>query len=101
MKNQRTQLNLSGPWKVEDIHSDRGKHPHDALQNMFYNLIDEDELERYEEHMTNEHTKKWHSAMQDKMHSLHENYTYDLVELLEGQRAEKQMGLQAEKWGRW
>ena len=31
--------------------------------------------------------RKWLSAMQDEMDSLHENYTYDLVELPKGKRA--------------
>ena len=37
--------------------------------------------------MANEHKEKWQSAMQDEMDSLHENYTYDLVELPKGKRA--------------
>ena len=41
----------------------------------------------YEEAMTNEQKEKWLVAMQDKMGSLHENYTYDLVELPKGKRA--------------
>ena len=31
--------------------------------------------------------EKWLSTMQDEMDSLHENYTYDLVELPKGKRA--------------
>ena len=33
------------------------------------------------------HSRKWLSAMQDEMDSLHENHTYELVELLKGKRA--------------
>ena len=33
------------------------------------------------------HCRKWLSAMQDEMHSLHENHTYELMELPKGKRA--------------
>ena len=50
-------------------------------------LTDEDEPECYDEAIADEHKEKWLSAMQDEMESLHENYTYDLVELPKGKRA--------------
>ena len=37
--------------------------------------------------IADKHKEKWLSAMQDEMDSLHENYTYDLVELPKGKRA--------------
>ena len=50
-------------------------------------LIDEGEPECYEEAMIDVHKEKWYSAMQDEMDSLHENHTYDLMELHEGKKA--------------
>ena len=50
-------------------------------------LTDEGEPECYDEAIADEHKEKWLSAMQDEMDSLHENYTYDLVELPKGKRA--------------
>ena len=54
-------------------------------------LTDEGELECYEETITEEHKEKWLSAMQDEMDSLHENYTYDFVELPKDKRALRNM----------
>ena len=31
--------------------------------------------------------REWYKAMQDEINSLHDNHTYDLMELLEGKRA--------------
>ena len=39
--------------------------------------------------MIDKHKEKWLSAMQDKTDLLHENYSYDLVELPKGKRALK------------
>ena len=50
-------------------------------------MTDEGEPECYDEAIADEHKEKWLSAMQDEMDSLHENYTYDLVELPKGKRA--------------
>ena len=50
-------------------------------------MIDEGESECYDEAISDEHKEKWWSAMQDEMDFLHENYTYDLVELPKGKRA--------------
>ena len=50
-------------------------------------MTDEGEPECYRESIANEHREKWLSAMQDEMESLHENYTYNLVELSRGKRA--------------
>ena len=44
-------------------------------------FTNEGEPECYDEAIADEHKEKWQSAMQDEMDSLHENYTYDLVEL--------------------
>ena len=50
-------------------------------------LIDIGEPECYEEAMTCVHKEKWYNAMQEEMNFLHENYTYELMELLEGKKA--------------
>ena len=50
-------------------------------------LTDEGEPESFEEAKENTHSRKCLSAMQDEMDSLHENHTYELVELPKGKRA--------------
>ena len=50
-------------------------------------LTDEGEPESFEEAKDDTHNRKWLSAMQDEMDSLHENHTYELVELPKGKRA--------------
>ena len=50
-------------------------------------LTYEGEPECYEETMTDEHKEKCYNAMQEQMDSLHENYTYELIEALEGKKA--------------
>ena len=50
-------------------------------------MTDEGDLECYDEAMADEQKERWMSALQDEMDSLHENYTYDLVELPKGNRA--------------
>ena len=50
-------------------------------------LTNEGEPECYDEAIADKHRERWLSAMQDEMDSLHENYTYDLVELPKGKRA--------------
>ena len=50
-------------------------------------LIDEGEPKSFEEAKDDTHIRKWLSVMQDEMDSLHENHTYELVELLKGKRA--------------
>ena len=52
-------------------------------------LTDEGEPECYDEAIADKHKEKWLSAMQDEIDSLHENYTYDLVELPKGKKALK------------
>ena len=42
------------------------------------------EPECYEEAMEDEHKDQWIEAMQDEMMSLHENHTYELVNLPKG-----------------
>ena len=37
--------------------------------------------------MIDVHTEKWYNAMQEEMDSLHENHTYDLMELPNGKKA--------------
>ena len=50
-------------------------------------LTDEGELETFEEAKEDTHSRKWLSALQDEMDSLHENHTYELMELWKGKRA--------------
>ena len=50
-------------------------------------LTDEGEPESFEATKDDTHSRKWLSAMQDEMDSLHENHTYELVELPKGKRA--------------
>ena len=52
-------------------------------------LIDGREPESYKEAMGDENKIKWVDAMQDEMKSLHENHSYELVELPKGKRALK------------
>ena len=56
-----------------------------ASQYVF--VTDEGEPECYEEAMTYVHKEKWDSAMQDEMDFLHENHTYELMEMHEGKKA--------------
>ena len=51
-------------------------------------LTDEGEPESFEEAKGDTHSRKWLSAMQDEMDSLHENHTYELVELPKGRHSE-------------
>ena len=50
-------------------------------------LTDEGEPESFEEASEDTHSRKWLSAMQDEMDSVHETHTYELVELPKGKRA--------------
>ena len=52
-------------------------------------LTDGGEPESFKDAMDNEHKRKWIGAMQDEIRSLHENGTFELVKLLEGERALK------------
>ena len=50
-------------------------------------LTDKGKPECYEEAMTDVHKEKRYSAMQDEVDSLHENHTYELMELPKGKKA--------------
>ena len=52
-------------------------------------LTDEGEPQSYKEAITHTHKEEWIKAMQEEMQSLHENHTYELVELPKGRRALK------------
>ncbi|KAI5327124.1 hypothetical protein L3X38_026520 [Prunus dulcis] len=52
-------------------------------------LTDEGEPECYKEALTHDQQDKWLKAMHEEMQSLHENHTYDLVNLPKGRRALK------------
>ena len=70
-----------------------GKYPLKQRKSPFryssqYVLVtDEDDPKCYKETIVDEHKKRWQSAMQEEMNSLHERCTYDLVELPKGKRA--------------
>ena len=53
----------------------------------YVTLIDEGEPECYLEAMESDERKKCLDAMQDKMKSLHDNQTFDLVKLPKGKKA--------------
>ena len=53
----------------------------------FVTLTEGGEPETYEEALTDDHKGEWLEAMQEEMQSLHENQTYELVELPKGKRA--------------
>ena len=55
-------------------------------------LTDEGEPESFEEAKEDTHNRKWLSAMHDEMDSLHENHTYELVELPKGRGHSKISG---------
>ena len=50
-------------------------------------MTDEGEPESFEEAKEDTHNRKWFSAMQGEMNSLHENHIYELTELPKGKRA--------------
>ena len=49
-------------------------------------ITDGKEPECYEEAMTHDKKKEWVKAMQEEINSLHENKTYELVQLPKGKR---------------
>src|SRR5438445_7624935 len=52
-------------------------------------LTDVGEPEYYEEAISGEHKKEWLAAMKEEMKSMHENHTFDLVNLPTGKKALK------------
>ena len=60
-----------------------GKYP----PHEFVMLTDENEPQNYEEAVSHEHNDEWMEAMQEEMNSLHENHTFDLVDLPTGRKA--------------
>ena len=52
----------------------------------FVMLTDGGEPECYEEAMAHDKKKEWVKAMQEEIKSLHENKTYELVQLPKGKR---------------
>jgi hypothetical protein len=52
-------------------------------------LVDSGEPECFEEALVSEHNDKWLEAMQDEMEFLHENNTFELVELSRGKNVLK------------
>ena len=49
-------------------------------------LTDEGELESFEEAKRDTHSRRWLSAMQNEMDSMHENHTYELTKLPKGKK---------------
>ncbi|KAL4325786.1 hypothetical protein GQ457_11G029520 [Hibiscus cannabinus] len=52
-------------------------------------VVNEGEPQSFDQAMEDDHKEEWLKAMQEEMKSLHENQTYDLVELPKGRRALK------------
>ncbi|KAL4323581.1 hypothetical protein GQ457_11G003910 [Hibiscus cannabinus] len=52
-------------------------------------VVNEGEPQSFDQAMEDDHKEEWLKAMQEEMQSLHENQTYDLVELPKGRRALK------------
>ena len=50
-------------------------------------LTEGGEPEAYQEAILHESNKEWVKAMQEKVRSLLENHTYDLLKLLQGKKA--------------
>lgn len=70
--------------------STRAIKPSTRFPNNEYVLVtDGGEPETYDEAMSHVHREKWYDAMQDEMKSLHENHTFELMELPKGKRALK------------
>ena len=73
--------------KAEDIPLERGESPERFPDEERVVLTDEGEPESFEEAKNDTHNQKWLSAMQEEMDSLHENHTYELIELPRGKKA--------------
>ncbi|KAL4281928.1 hypothetical protein GQ457_03G023330 [Hibiscus cannabinus] len=52
-------------------------------------VVNEGEPQSFDQAMEDDHKEQWLKAMQEEMQSLHENQTYDLVELPKGRHALK------------
>ena len=68
------------------IPSRKRRTPHKFPDEERVLLTDEGDPKSFEEATRDTHNRKWLSAMQDKMDSLHENHTYELTELPKGKR---------------
>ena len=79
--------NQSCRIKAEDIPLERGESPERFPDEDRVVLTDEGEPESFEEAKNDTHNRKWLSAMQEEMDSLHENHTYELIELPRGKKA--------------
>lgn len=109
IRDENVDLNEADVPIQEDIHDDAPQSPH-FLENPHINvrrstrdrkistcysssdyvlLTDIGEPGSYEEAMEDEHKEEWVDVMQDEMHSLHENHTFELVKLPKGRRALK------------
>ena len=76
--------------KIQLRRSTRNQQPSKRYSTNEYVLLsDGGEPESYQEVMLHDQKNQWLEAMQDEMKSLHENHTYDLVELPKGKRALK------------
>ena len=57
------------------------------LDNQYVVLTNEGESEGYEEAMEDVNKEKWYSARKDEIDSLHENHTYDMMQLPKGKKS--------------
>ncbi|KAL4379562.1 hypothetical protein GQ457_02G035640 [Hibiscus cannabinus] len=55
----------------------------------YVTVVNEGEPQSFDQAMEDDHKEEWLKAMQEEMQYLHENQTYDLVELPKGRRALK------------
>ena len=75
---------------VPQRRSDRERRPSTRYSVHEYVLLtDGGEPESYKEAVETEDREKWEEAMQDEMKSLHDNHTFELVNLPKGKRALK------------
>ncbi|KAK9690068.1 hypothetical protein RND81_09G102500, partial [Saponaria officinalis] len=78
----------NAPEQPQLRRGDRERRPSTRYSPEEYELIaDEGEPQNYKEVLTSDYKEDWEKAMQEEMQSLHDNYTYDLVELPKGKRA--------------
>ena len=100
MKGEKKQSNLkmrmlniwsndaNSPIQPEPRRSNRERRISTRYPEEEYELIaDTEEPQNYRQVLTNNDQEEWEKVMQDEIKSLHENYTYDLVELPKGKRA--------------
>jgi hypothetical protein len=82
------QVMQEAPDKPQLRRSTRPRQPSTKYSPLEYVLVtDGGELECFDEAMSHEKKSEWLKAMEEKMKSLHENHTFELVKLPKGKRA--------------